>query len=353
MKKYLVHKKTKSIYSVLNGKILYFSYNDFIDKIVKGNCCFICGVEPNSKPFNYEHIIPKWILKNYGTENSFMILPNQTKIKNTKYTVPCCKDCNSELGELFEIPLSKLLQKNYNDICKDLENDETLYLKIYHWAALIFFKTHLKDTLLLKDRAQRKSSGAIADDFCWHGLFGVHNFIRHHHTGAKVMHNTYGTVLIFQCLIEQPNETFDYLDNLNNQIIMIQVGKVVIFVVLNDCRACISFYRTFLSRITGSLTSVQIRELFARLRFINENLIYRPRFYNSFKYSGHRICVKRPKKLEIYKGEEEKVSLFKLMRYYIGDIMPNSLQNRDKLLKDLEEGKAQYIFDENFNFFKH
>lgn len=75
-----------------------------------------------------------------------MILPNQTEIKNTRYKVPCCKDCNSELGEILEKPISNLFQKSYHDICKELENNETLYLKIYHCAALIFFNTHLKDT---------------------------------------------------------------------------------------------------------------------------------------------------------------------------------------------------------------
>lgn len=353
MTKYLIHQKTKSIYNALDDKILYFSYKDFLDKIVKGNYCFICGAEHGSKPFNNEHVIPKWILKRYGTEKSFMVLPNNTEIKHNKYLIPCCKDCNSELGEKLEKPLSSLLQKSYEDVCDELEKDNNLYLKIYHWAALIFFKTHLKDTLLLKEQDKRKSSGTIADDFCWHCLFPVHNFIRHHYTGAKVSNNVYGTVLVFESLVEQENETFDYIDNLNSQIMMIQVGKIVIFVVLNDCRACIGFYQTFLSKITGSLTTIQIRELFARLRYINENLKHRPRLYTKFSYNGQSIYVKKTKKMEIYKGAHEKVSLFKLMRFYVGGIMPESIPNRDKRLKDLEEGKAQFILDENSNFFQY
>lgn len=353
MIKYLQNRKTKSIHSAIDERILLFSFNDFISKIVKGKCCFICGAEPNSKEFNSEHIIPKWILKNYGTSDSFMVLPNHTEIKNSKYLIPCCKDCNSGLGRILENPMSSLLQKNYDEVCEELERDGKLYLKIYHWVALIFFKTHLKDTALLKERDTRKCSGTIGDNFCWQCLFGVHNFIRHHHTGAKMSDYAYGTVLVFESLLEQETETFDYLDNLNSQAVMIQVGKIVIFVVLNDCRACISFYRTFLSRITGPLTTVQIRELFARLRYINDNLKYRPKFYTQFKYSGHRICVRRPKKLELYKGAQEKSSLFKLMRFYIGDIMPETIPNREQLLTDIEKGQAQYIFDEDFNFYQH
>ncbi len=353
MKKYLVDQNNKSVYSAVNGRLLLFSFDDFIDKIVKGRCCFICGANPGSKEFNSEHIIPKWILKRYGTLDSFMILPNNTEIKNYKYLIPCCKDCNSELGSILENPMSSLLQKNYDEVCDELEKDEKLYLKIYHWAALIFFKTHLKDTTLLKERDTRKSCGKIGDDFCWECLFGVHNFIRHHYTGAKIADNAYGTVLVFESLLEFKDETFDYLDNLNSQTIMLQVGKIVIFVVLNDCRACISFYKTALSKITGPLATVQIRELFARLRYINDNLKYRPRFYTQFKYSGHRICVRRPKKLKLHKESRQISSLFKLMRFYIGGVIPETIPNRETILNDLEEGKLQYIFDKNFEFFQH
>jgi len=60
-----------------------------------------------------------------------------------------------------------------------------------------------------------------------------------------------------------------------------------------------------------------------------------------------------PKKIEILKEHEENISLFKLMRFYIEDLMPPELENREQLVKDLEEGRAQYLFDCDFNFFQH
>lgn len=346
---YFIKKTSKSIYDSA-GKIIYFSYQDFLEKIVIGHCCFICGAEPNSKPFSGEHIIPKWILKHYGDKDSFIILPNKTEIKNNNYLIPCCNECNADLGLILENPISSLLRKNYRDVCDELENDENLYLKIYHWAALIFFKTHLKDTYLLKERDTRKTSGTIADNFCWHHLFHVHNIVRHHYSGTKISKNAYGTILIFESLMEQKKETFDYLDNLDGQIIMIQVGKIVIFVVINDCCACLSLYRTFFNKINGSLSSIQIREIFARLRYITENLKYEARFSTLFKGKYPRIIAHTSNKLELFTDKNEKTSLFKLMRFYIGDLIPVSLSGKDKLLRDLEEGKAQYIFDENYNF---
>lgn len=41
------------------------------------------------------------------------------------------------------------------------------------------------------------------------------------------------------------------------------------------------------------------------------------------------------------------------MRFYIGELVPSDFPDRDKYLKDLEEGRAQFIFDEECNFFQH
>ena len=51
--------------TVINGKgeIVFFGLKHFLDDIVKGDCCFICGAKPGSKQFNDEHIIPDWILR--------------------------------------------------------------------------------------------------------------------------------------------------------------------------------------------------------------------------------------------------------------------------------------------------
>lgn len=282
-----------------------------------------------------------------------MILPNKTEIKNSKYVVPCCVDCNTELGTILENPIKALLCKSYKEVCEELDKNQNLYKKIYHWAALIFFKTHLKDKYLLKDQDRRKQSGLISDDFCWHCLYHIHNVARQHYTGTKISNGAYGTILVYESLREQKNETFDYLDNFNSQIVMIQVGSIVIFVTLTDCQASLGLYKTFFSRISGSLSSAQIREVFARLRYVIENLKFKPTFITSFKDNNPKIISKIRDKFAMYEGSEERKSLFELMKSYIGDIIPSTIPNREKLLKDLGEGKAQYIFDENFNFFQH
>jgi len=351
--KFLVHKESGNVIHADDKRMLHYGFDDFVDCVVKGDDCFICGAENGSKPFNNEHVIPKWIMKHYCEPDGFIILPNGTTIKHVHYTVRCCEDCNSDLSEIYEKPISELIKKGYDFVWNALAKDESLYLKLFRWACLLFFKTHLKDSYLFAERDRRNSTGSIADTYCWHPLYHIHQIIRSFHTGALLTQDIQGTILVFEALDEGPKEQFDYLDNLNSQIVMVKVGQVVILAVLNDSRFCLAGYKTFLSRINGSLNTVQIRELFARLRYLNDNIKNRPRFHSLFKDNQFIIGAKVPKKIEFLSGKKEKSSLFKFMRFYIEDLVPPNLPDREKFLLDLGEGRAQFIFDENLKFFQH
>lgn len=351
--KFLIHQETGTIIHADDRRILHYGFDDFVECIVKGADCFICGAEYGSKPFNNEHVIPKWIMKHYCKPDAFIVLPNGSTIKHIHYTVGCCQDCNTKLSEVFEKPVSELLKNDYETVADAIAQDESIYIKLFHWTCLLFFKTHLKDSYLYAERDRRLDSGSIADTYCWHPLYHIHGIIRSHHTGAILTEDIQGTIVVFEALDEGPDEQFDYLDNLNSQVVMVKVGKIVILAVLNDSRFCLAGYKTFLSRISGALNTIQIRELFARLRYLNENIKKRPRFHSLFKNDQMIISARRPKKIAFFSGEYEKSSLFKYMRFYIGELVPPDLPDREEFLRDLEAGRAQFIFDENYNFFQH
>lgn len=336
-----------------DGSIIRFDFEEFTNGIVKGNDCFICGASPAVKPFNNEHVVPNWILKKYATPEAFMVLPNQTTIKYTSYVVPCCQSCNTDLGLIVETPISNLLKQPYEVVKEALASDKSLNQKLFQWLCLLFFKTHLKDSILSLDRDQRNGNKKIGDLYCWHPLYHIHNIVRQHHTNATLSSGIRGTVIVLPALLETPSEEFDYLDNINSQVMMIKVGKVVIFAVLNDSGFCNRSYKKFLKLITGSLNSVQIREIFARLRYLNTNIKRRPEFYSFFNAKGYQIKARVPNRVELYTKHQEKISLFLLMRQYIEELIPPDLSGREQLLQDLEQGRAQFILDENLRFFQH
>lgn len=350
---YLIHRSTGNVVTPKSKKIIHYSYSDFITSIVKGKCCFICGVSADSKEFNDEHVIPNWILRHFGTPESFMILPNGRTIKNSQYKVPCCRECNSDLGEIIEHFASNFLRRPYKEIRRELEKNNRLYFRLLQWMYLLFFKTHYKDCFLRVEMDNRKSATVIAETFCWHQLYQIHAIVRRHYTHAQISDNVYGSLIILEALQETPQPDFDYLDNLNSQVMMVKVGNIVIFSVLNDCGICENIYQEFISKITGSLSSVQIREIFARLRYANQQIEKRPEFYTVIdRKKGHRIKARIPKPIRINDGDTTKNELFKFMRFYIGDIMPKHIPDREKLLMDLEQGHAQYVFDENNKFYQ-
>jgi len=81
------------------GKVIFFSTERFVKDICHGGCCFICGVEPSSVPFNDEHILPNWLLRKYDLHNHTITLPNGEEVKYGGYTIPCCESCNQLMGQ--------------------------------------------------------------------------------------------------------------------------------------------------------------------------------------------------------------------------------------------------------------
>jgi hypothetical protein len=348
-KKYQVRRRSGTIIENSTGTVQVFGPRDFMKKIVLGNCCFICGAEQDSKSFNNEHILPQWLLKLFRSHKDFMILPNNATIKYGSYLVPCCQDCNSEMSAKLEVPVSNLLKGGYDNLWNALDKDTNIYKLLFQWLCLILFKTHYKDTFLRSELDLRKASSNLGHYYDWYPLHHIYRMATLHYTDVKPSFEAYGTILVMRA---RPDD-FDYLDNLDDQIIYIQVGDILLMAALNDSKACLSLYKTFLSRIDGALNQIQIRELFARLRYVVANLKNPPKFSVRIKRDTIALRAKRAKPPSIYKGEEEKKSLFKLMRDYLEPLMHKDLPNRRQLVEDLEQGKAQYILDGNGKFHEY
>jgi hypothetical protein len=89
-----------------DGRIVFFSQDRFISDIAEGDCCFVCGARRDTVPFNDEHVIPDWILRRFGLHGRQLGLPNQASLRYGSLKVPCCVNCNEEMGDLFEKPMS-------------------------------------------------------------------------------------------------------------------------------------------------------------------------------------------------------------------------------------------------------
>jgi hypothetical protein len=341
--------------TIINGKgeIVFFGLKHFLDDIANGDCCFICGAKPDSKEFNDEHIIPDWILRKYKLHKEYVTLPNGSKFKYSQYKVPCCKDCNSELGKTYEEPISELLGKSYNDIVAEINKDPKIVHFLFKWLSLIFLKTHLKDKLLLAERDTRINAGFLSDDYYWEDIHHIHCVARSHYTKAKIDSNVYGTIFILPAMVVDRFGGFDFIDSQAGKAIMLQLGEFTIISVLNDSCASSTIFMEQIKKINAPLSPFQLREIVAHLNFINLSLKERPVYKSVITYQGeYRIKATVPETLYLLDEEKRFVTPGQFLKYYV-EPMIGDVENRDKVLKELEEGKRNYLFDENGDFIKH
>lgn len=334
------------------GQILFFGLRHFLNDVVNGNCCFICGSNPEIKPFNDEHVIPDWILRKFNLYNQTITLPNNTRIKYGQYKIPCCQDCNTELGRIYETPISKLLSKSYSEICEEIKKDNTIIELLFKWLSLIFLKTHLKDKMLLSSQDTRFDNGYIGDSHYWEDMHHIHCICRSHYSGAKIDPKVFGTILILPA-IKLGRFEFDYVDSQAGKALMLQLDDFCIIAVLNDSGAAYNMFEEAISKFSAPLSPFQLREVVAHLNFININLKERP-IYKSVINSnvGYEIIVELPETFHLVEEDLRIAKPGEFLRYYVKDMI-GDIEEKEKVLDEIEKGKRNYLFDENGNFINH
>lgn len=259
-----------------DGRILLFSCQRFIDEIVMGDACFVCGASPRDKLFNDEHVVPRWILRRYGLFDKEITLPNGERRHYRGYRVPCCVDCNSLLGERLETPVSQLLDGDYTEVMQRL--DEPNLRLLFTWMTLLFFKVHIKDRSVRVHKDLRLGSEAIGDFYDWGDMHHLHAIARSPFTKASLMPEVIGSIRVYEIAGQLTNEGYDYLDFTFDQTVIVRLGRIGIVATLNDSTAAESVWSDRLDLIDGPIAELQLREIGAMFAVANRDLIERPVF---------------------------------------------------------------------------
>lgn len=264
----------------VRGNVLSFGLDRFVSDICLGDHCFMCGASRTDTSFNDEHIIPKWVLRKLDLYKEKITLPNGVKIPYERYVVPCCKKCNSFLGEEVEAEIKYAFDNGHESLNRYVYQNGTK--KLFLWLALIFFKTHLKDSFLRKHLDYRKGTETIASDYDWSFMHHVHCLIRTLKTGVEFDERCFGSTIILPATVSSNYSQFDFCDTYASNTIMLRIGDVAIVSVLDDSCAGTYLFTPFLEKITGPCSPLQLREILAHMTLINIKLKYRPRFFTKF-----------------------------------------------------------------------
>lgn len=343
MKAYFVNNESRTIQDI-DGRTLYFGLQDFLDKIVKGDCCFICGSSPDTKIFNDEHVIPDWILKKHNLHSKRTTLPNGAATIYGSYKIPCCQECNSQLGKEVEEPISKLLNKSYTEIISHINSNPSIVHDIFRWLCLIYLKTHLKDRSFKNELDRRLDSGTIADYHDWEEIHHIHTIARAHYTNAFIDLKVYGTIFIVPVLLEKDETTFDYFDSRTGQVVALQLEDFCIIACLNDSCAGYNYFLPKFEKISGPLTRIQIREIASHLYYINFYLEHRPQFYSTIGDNGYEINVELPEKLELHK-EQKTLPFGEIIYGFASQILPFD-QLGQEFAEKVKTGRWTWLFNE-------
>lgn len=259
-----------------DGRVLLFSCERFVRDIVDGDCCFVCGAEPGTKVFNDEHIIPRWVLRRFGLFFKTIKLPNGERRQYDRYKVPCCKDCNSLLGERVETPVSKLLEGDADEVVKRIvEQGPDL---VFVWLTLLFLKIHLKDRSVRVHKNPTLGTEVVGEMYDWPSFHHIHAVARSPYTQATLLPGVIGTLRVFPIEDGLLVDEFDYLSFSFEQTIAVRIGNVGIVAVLDDAGASAQAWAHELGEIRWPISTIQLKELAAMFAVANDDLQSRPQF---------------------------------------------------------------------------
>jgi hypothetical protein len=331
-----------------DGRILLFSCQRFIDDIIAGDDCFICGADPSTKDFNDEHIIPNWVLRQFGLFDKEIILPNGDKKKYAKYRVPCCEECNSLLGRDVETPVSKLLDGDFATVSSRL-TDEAIDL-LFVWTSLVFLKTHLKDQAVRIEKDRRKGNAVIGDGYDWTTMHHIHAVARSAYIEAQLGSGVLGSIRLYEIADDLTTETFDYVDFTLDHTLVVRIGSVGIVATLNDAGAANRAWSERLSVIGGPISEIQLREIGAMFACANRNLVYRPKFATTV-HDGKDveiIAVLPPQyQLHQYDPMDFGHALLFAIRPFVdkGAVMVDGTRDPSKVADAIASGRVRFLFD--------
>lgn len=306
----------------------------------------MCGGAP-SKSFNNEHIFPRWILKHCRMYNEVLTLPNGVKVKYGTYKIPCCQDCNSILGEVYETPISTAICGGFDTLITYIEEGGANLIRA--WLSLIFLKVHLRDFQNRVSLGVRKDLGMIGDGYELSELHHIHAVARAATAGVEIDDQVFGTIVVLKVEPAAKPVAFDYCDNLSGRSLLLQVHDIALIYVLDDCGATAGMLSDQLKSLPDSVSGIQLREVYARHLAANLHIKESPTFRTEFAGSdGHpRITVILPE----FGVHEYQPSIFgRMFASALGNLAKSIMVDGtcgEAALDMVATGRVSFLFDEN------
>jgi hypothetical protein len=309
----------------------------------------VCGADPEETEFNDEHIIPRWILKKFDLYNESITLINDRKIRYSNYTVPCCKRCNSLLGETLEDEISQVVTGGLDSVNQFVINGGSW--KLFLWLSLIFLKTYVKDSYLRKNLDRRMGSETIASDYDWGWMHHIHCMIRAIMSGASIEPECFGTTLVLPAKVSENFCDFDYRDAYVANTVALRLGNVAFAAVLDDSCWAANFFSGHLERITGPVSPLQLLEILTHLTIINTKMLERPSYFTKVDPITGKATIGATVPESVDLDDIEPAEFGEIMYANVSAYI-EKMRTPDKSFtaENVKSGRYHFLFDEDGKF---
>lgn len=191
-----------------------------------GNQCFLCG-KFLFENRTVEHIIPKWLLRQFDLFDQRMNLINGTSIPYRNLTIPCCDECNNVYLSRIEAVMEAAVKEGPDSVKKI--SPMTLYV----WMGKIFYGLVFKDLDLLTDRKD-PGAGSLQDAESIESFGTLHAFLQSARTEIRFDGFFPGSIFVFEIDPVENFPIFDFSDNPIGMTICFRLGNIGLISCLKD-----------------------------------------------------------------------------------------------------------------------
>lgn len=228
--------------------------------VLHDDACFLCG-ETLMENRTREHVFPKWLQNRHNLWDQHLRLLNETFIRYSQLTVPCCSKCNNE-------HLSKLETKVQNAFCEGYDSVKKLpSLLLYQWAGKIFYGILRKELRLYAD-LRDKNAGTIIPKDLIEGFSSLHLFLQSIRRPFVFRNGEHFSSLVVNLHHGQELGSYDFRDNLQLMVVGLRSNDVGVIVALQDAGLISDTYGRYVAEVNGrKLVPIQFDELVAKIYY--------------------------------------------------------------------------------------
>jgi hypothetical protein len=203
------------------------------------------------------------------------------------------------------------------------------------------------------NRDHRVGDERISALYEWQGLHHIHAVARSAYTGSTLEKEVFGSFLAMPMVSGESSTLFDYGDLWGFSTVLARTGEIGLVAVLDDACGAQNFLTEGIQKIDGRLSTLQLRELAARLAYANSKLRSRPRYYSEPVANGRiRIGATIPPNLEIDPPVPEEFGY--VLKLSIRDMLSRTgAVNASQVEEHVRNGQWTFLFDEQGNFLRN